>query len=223
MKLKSFGCSFIYGSELDDTIRPISDSVAHFPSNCTWPALLAAHYTFDYKTFAYPGVGNLYIAEKILNECTNTEPAVFVINWTFIDRFDYIELSDWATILPGHDDAKSKAYYQNFHSEYRDKLSTLSMIKLCIDTMLQHNIQFVMTFIDDLIFDEQWHTSPAITLLQNYIKSYCVKFDNKNFVQYAHDLGHKVSPAGHLLESGHQACFEYANTYFFKDLISING
>lgn len=189
-----------------------------WPSKLTWPAILAKHRGIKYQSFARPAVGNAYIAEQILNQCADTDPAVFVINWTFIDRFDYGDNEARYTILPGHDDEKTKIYYQNFHSEYRDKFNTLSMIKLCIDTMLQRNIPFVMTYIDELMFDQQWHTSPAIVMLQDYIKPYCTNFDNKNFVQYAQDLGHPTTSAGHLLETGHQACFEYANTNFFKEL-----
>ena len=189
-----------------------------WPSKLTWPALLACYHNIDYQSFARPAVGNAYIAEQILNQSTDTEPAVFVINWTFIDRFDYGDNETRGVILPGHDDEKTKIYYQNFHSEYRDKFNTLSMIKLCVDTMLQHNIPFVMTYIDELMFDQQWHTSPAIVMLQDYIKPHCANFDNKNFVQYAQDLGHSITPAGHLLETGHQACFEYAKTNFLKEL-----
>jgi hypothetical protein len=213
MKLKSFGCSFIYGSEMLDTYK------SRWPSKKTWPALLAAHHDIKYQSFAYPGAGNLYIAEQILNECINPELAVFIINWTFIDRFDYINSNElWDTLRPGSNDPTNKLYYQHYHSEYRDKLTTLSMMKLCVDTMTQHNIPFVMTYVDDLIFDSEWHTSPAVTLLQNYLKPHCATFDNKNFIQYAQDLGHKITDAGHLLESGHRACFEYAKTNFLKDL-----
>jgi hypothetical protein len=220
MKLKSFGCSFIYGSELPDAC---GDRALVWPSNQTWPALLAKYHNIEYQSFARPGVGNLYIAEQILNECATNESAVFVINWTFIDRFDYIKLDSWDTILPNDTNKTSTNYYQYLHSEYRDKFTTLSTMKLCVDTMLQNNISFVMTFVDDLIFDTQWHTSPAISLLQDYLKIHCVKFDNKNFIKYAQDLGHEITPAGHLLESGHQACYEYAKTHFFNNLINING
>jgi hypothetical protein len=215
MKLKSFGCSFIYGSELRDTHGGRS---LVWPSKKTWPALLAAHHNVDYQSFARPGVGNTYIAEQILNECAVIEPAIFVVNWTYIDRFDYFNVDSWATVLPGQGDLKSNLYYQNFHSEHCDKFATLSMIKLCADTMLQRNIKFVMTYTDKLMFDTQWHTSPAIELLQNYIKPYCTNFNNKNFVQYAQDIGHPTTSAGHLLESGHQACFDYAKTHLLKEL-----
>lgn len=212
MKLKSFGCSFIYGSELPD-------SFGRNASKKTWPALLAFYHNIKYQSFARPGAGNLFIAEQILNECDRQDSNTFVINWTFIDRFDYVNSKEsWDTVLPGHSDALTQLYYKNFHSEYRDKLTTLSMMKLCVDTMLQNNINFVMTYMDDLIFNSQWHISPAVTLLQNYLKSHCVKFDDCNFITYAQGLGHSVTPSGHLLESGHQACFEYAKINFFKEL-----
>lgn len=206
----------MYGSELPD-------SFGRSASKKTWPSLLATHHNIKHQSFARPGAGNMYIAEQILNECNALDSSVFVINWTFIDRFDYIDSNEsWATIRPSGDDTATKLYYQHYHSEYRDKLTTLSMMKLCVDTMIQSNIPFVMTYVDDLIFDSKWHTSPAVTLLQNYLKPHCATFDNKNFIQYAQDLGHEITPVGHLLESGHQACFEYAKMHFFKDLFNIN-
>lgn len=217
MKLKSFGCSHIWGSELSDScVDP--GQLKH--SNSTWPALLAQHFDLEYKCYALPGVGNLYIAEQILTEAEK-EPALFVINWTYIDRFDYIDPATncWTTALPGNQDSASGSYYRSFHTEYRDKLTSLMQIKLCIDTLTQKGIPFIMCNTDSLLFDTTWHTSPAINALQESIKAIMFSFDNKNFIEYAKENGHNASAHDHILESGHVACAEYARLHFGVDKI----
>ena len=62
MKLKSFGCSFIFGSELAYDGR---DSPYATPSQLTWPAHLAQHLNYNYQCYARPGAGNLQILEQI--------------------------------------------------------------------------------------------------------------------------------------------------------------
>jgi len=85
--LKSFGCSFIFGSELLDSDI---DSVICTPSQHTWPALVAKHLDFEYECYASPGSGNLQILERLLNQLpTITSSDVVIIGWTWIDRFDY--------------------------------------------------------------------------------------------------------------------------------------
>ena len=68
MKLKSFGCSFIYGTDLADDGRGF---IAATPSRLTWPALLAQNLDYSYECYARPGCGNLRILEKILNQADN--------------------------------------------------------------------------------------------------------------------------------------------------------
>jgi hypothetical protein len=56
MKLKSFGCSFTYGSDLHDCDIPQWGA-----SRQTWPALLAKNHNLEYECHAHPGIGNLQI------------------------------------------------------------------------------------------------------------------------------------------------------------------
>jgi hypothetical protein len=217
MKLKSFGCSHIFGDDLHDvgqTPKPYKYSYL------TWPALLAQYLNFDYTSYARAGVGNLYIAEQILAEA-ELEPALFVINWTYIDRFDYIDpaTNNWTTVRPGNKDQASDLYYRSFHTDYRDKLTSLIQIKLCTDTLIQRGIPFIMCNMDMLLFETKWHTSSTIASLQQAIQPHISSFDHKNFVNYAKENGHPVSAHDHVLESGHQACFEYARLHFGIDKI----
>jgi hypothetical protein len=223
MKLKSFGCSFIFGSDLPDITPEESYNKA---SQLTWPSLLAQDKNMSYQCHARPGSGNLQILEKILTQATR-EPAVFVIGWSWIDRFDYTvptyenfyvhdlaSNSDvWKTLMPSHENTVSKIYYRDLHSQYCDKLSALIYIKTAIDTLTQKNLPFIMTCIDDLLFENQWHANSALTDLQNYVQPYITKFDRKNFLNFSKDNGHAISAALHPLETAHYSAFELIKSY----------
>jgi hypothetical protein len=200
MILKSFGCSFIWGSELDDEIP------GKTPSLKTWPALLAKQLELDYQCHAWPGRGNLFISEQILNHAQLGDKVV--VNWTYIDRFDYTDPANdrqWHTIRPSGTDAITDIYYRNFHSQYRDKLTSLQAISNAVAHLEQQNIPFLMTYQDHLLFETQWHHTPAIESMQQRLKSKLRDFGGDNFVKWAQAQGHPVTAQGHLLESGHAA------------------
>lgn len=222
MNLKSFGCSFIFGTDLaDDNFgEPYAT-----PSQLTWPALLAKDLNYEYQCHARPGSGNLRILEKILSVST-IESALFVIGWTWIDRLDYTvdptgrdhvyDLAGnnlWRTVTPGNNDLVSQNYYKNLHSQYRDKLVSLTYIKTAIDALTQQNIPFIMTYIDELLFETTWHTNSAITYMQDYIRPYMTKFDGKTFLDYTKEKGFPISETLHPLEPAHQAAFELIKSY----------
>ena len=60
-KVKSFGCSFSFGTDLPDINN-------NQPSKLTWPALVANHLDLKYECYAVGGCGNLQILENILNQ-----------------------------------------------------------------------------------------------------------------------------------------------------------
>ena len=204
MQLKSFGCSFIFGTDLADDGR-------HGPyatvSQLTWPALIAQKLGLGYSCYARPGSGNLRIIENIIMQSTDTEPAVFVINWTWIDRFDYANHLDnkWQTIMPVDDTSLARTYYKELHSQYRDKLTTLIHINTAIDLLQQKNIPFIMTYMDNLIFETQWHCNPAILALQEKVRPYLQTFDGQNFLEWAKLNSYPISPTMHPLEPAHAA------------------
>jgi hypothetical protein len=213
MNLKSFGCSFIFGSELADATCVVPNT--SIPSKNTYTAKLADHFGYKYQCYARPGSGNLQIAERVLSYA-NSEPALFVIGWTWIDRFDYwgdkptwFDSTNWQTLVPVDTNNLAKTYYRDLHSQYRDKLTTLMAIKLVIDTLKQNDQKFIMTYIDDLIFETEWHTTPAVTDLQNYIKPYMTTFDGKTFLEWSRINNYAISSAFHPLEAAHQAAAEY--------------
>jgi hypothetical protein len=222
MKLKSFGCSFIFGTDLSDDGRdlPIPTS-----SNLTWPAHLSRALNYDYECYARPGSGNLQIAERVLSHSINDDLAFFVIGWTWIDRFDYTnstisnspiqsKWTNWRTLMPIDNDQLAKTYYKGLHSEFRDKLSSLINIKLIIDTLNQKQIPFLMTYQDPLLFDQRWHVTPAVTDLQDFIKPYMTQFEGYSFLDWSRKKGYSVSDTLHPLEQAHQAAADYMITVF---------
>jgi hypothetical protein len=218
MKLKSFGCSFIYGSDLAD------DGRGHLfatPSRLTWPSLLANDLNYTYECYARPGAGNLRTLEKILNQAYSEDPAVFVIGWTWIDRFDYTTVPTeptirsefigdevWKTVMPIDTDSRASNYYRDLHSQYRDKFTNLVYIKTAIDTLNQKGIPFVMTYMDELLFETQWQCTNAVKDLQNYIRPCMTTFEGSTFLDWSAKKGFPISDTLHPLEPAHQAGFE---------------
>jgi hypothetical protein len=205
-KLKSFGCSFIFGDDLKDTF--LEDDPW---SACTWPALLAKYQGYNYECYAQSGSGNLQILDALLNQLQDSDPAVYVVGWTWIDRFDYTdpESSGWHTVRPTNTDSTAQYYYKQLHSQYRDKLTTLSYINTAITALTKQGCKFIMTCQDSLIFETCWHTSPAIQILQNSVEPHITNFAGMDFLEWSRHNGHAISPAWHPLESAHQAAFEY--------------
>jgi hypothetical protein len=225
MTLKSFGCSFIYGSDLpvpQNAQEPYAEA-----SQLTWPALLAKHLNKEYQCYARPGSGNTRILEKILTQANNfTSNDLFVIGWTWIDRFDYTvsptgqdhvyDLAGnnlWQTIMPTNHTEITQIYYRDLHSEFRDKLTNLINIKMAIDTLKQKQIPFIMTFMDELMFDVQWHATPVIIELQEYIRPYMTQFENQTFLNWSKQKGFPISKTLHPLEVAHQVAFELIKSY----------
>jgi hypothetical protein len=211
MRLKSFGCSFVFGTDLADAGRNYLTQ----PSQSTWPALLAQHLGYEYSCYARPGAGNLQILEQVLNQAAGNRNDLFVVNWSWIDRYDCYNLDhkgtpwdNWTTITPSDATDLARVYYRDLHSEYRDKFTSLSYIRLAIDTLKQKNIPFIMTCIDELLFDQQWHTTPAVLELQEYVSPYITRFEGQTFLDYTKEKGFPISETLHPLEDAHYAAFE---------------
>ena len=228
MKLKSFGCSFIFGSDLSDAG---TGKINPPPSQKTWPALLANYYKHSYECFARPGGGNLQILDNIISQTADPDPALFVISWTWIDRFDYwtdepnwinnkFYRNNWHTILPGSDDQRSEFYYKQLHHTYSDKLKSLLYIKLAIDVLLQKKLPFIMTFMDDLMFENAFHTSSSVLDLQNYIRPHMTQFQGKTFLDWSKIKKFPISPLLHPLEQAHSAAADCMIKIFDKQKTS---
>ena len=203
MKIKSFGCSFIYGSDLSDSVHNKSCQ----PSQSTWPAIIAKEIGAEYECHAWPGIGNLRILENVLDQISisNTNE-LFIIGWTWIDRFDFTDLTDnWHTILPVDKEKEAELYYKYLHSQYRDKLTTCVYIRSAIDALNAAKIPFMMTYIDRLTFEVAYHTSSTMKSNQQYIRPYMTEFEGHTFLEYSKINKHAISDKWHPLESAHRA------------------
>ena len=208
MKLKSFGCSFIHGTDLSDAIDPST------PSQLTWPALLAKRYNLKYRCSAGGGLGNLAILDRLSYDIYRDPTDIFVVQWTYIDRFDYSDPNgnhfdlgenDWNSILPGHQTTLSKLYFYSLHSEYRDRLTALIYVKTAIDLLLQFDCRFIMTYLDQILLCDRWHLSPAMRSWQSGIATYLCDFDGQDFVTWSRQQRYAVGQSGHPLEPAHAA------------------
>jgi len=208
MLIKSFGCSFIFGNDLPDT----SGDTA---SNLTWPALVAKKLSVDYQCYAQGGSGNFQILKRILHHAATdvAQDVFYIIGWTWMDRFDYIESSSgtnnwkehWQTITPTTKSRAANFYYKNFHSELNDKLSSLINIRSAVDILEQKRIRFLMTFMDNLIFDRQWHAPNAVVDCQDRVRPYLHTFDDVTFLEWSKEKGFPISETLHPLKAAHVA------------------
>ena len=209
MQLTSFGCSLTLGTGLAD-----HDTNHPRASLLTWPALVAERLGWRYRSIAQGGCGNLSIADRVLLNRWYKPNDFLIINWTYLDRFDYVNSAiaatdhgalQYTTARPGETNPINDFYYRNLHSEFRDKLTSLIYIKAVIDLLVQKNCLFIMTAIDDMLFDRKYFATPQIVDLQDSIRPYIQTFEGKNFLAWARDQGHAISGDGHPLDSAHRA------------------
>jgi len=214
MKLKSFGCSFIYGNDLADTVM-LHGQRAVASAN-TYPALIAQARSLDYSCHARPGAGNFEILNRIISQLDDPENSIFVINWTWIERFSYIDNTreivnrpfnplEWKTITPVDRDKIADFYYRHLHTQLRDKIDSLTCVKTAIDCIKQAGIQFIMTWTDQLMWETQWHCPPSVAWLQKQAQPWVTDFDSRSFYDYSKMHGFAVSDTLHPLEDAHRA------------------
>lgn len=207
MKLKSFGCSFVYGSDL-------SDCTDCHASRLTWPALLAERLDLTYECHAWPGIGNLQIMQKILQQIAEPEPSVFVINWTWLDRFDYMHPinESFLTLRPDGNSTEHKLYYKLFYNQYHTMLTNGAWILAVIMLLTSSNIQFIMTCQDPILMEvvnPNWQDAISMTQLQDHIGPYLTWFEQQSFLDWSKSMKFPISSTLHPLEQAHQAAADY--------------
>jgi hypothetical protein len=198
MKVKSFGCSFVAGTDL-----------AH--PNLAWPALVAQRLGLEYQCLAAAGVGNTYIQHQVLNHL-KLEPCIYIINWTWIDRFDYVNCYDntWQSLMPAESGPHASYYYKHLHSQLRDKFAALTAIKTVRDALRSQRQRYIMTYMDGLLFETEWHSDAAVEFLQQDITYDLHTFDGHTFLDWSRLHGYAESDTWHPLEAAHSAAADYA-------------
>lgn len=211
MKLKSFGCSFIFGTDLRDDGRGGPYAT---PSQLSYPALIAKDKGMIYECHARPGAGNFEIANHIFNAVLDQDPSIYVINWTWIDRFSFINERlprgasnhmRWQSIMPVDQTDVAEFYYRNLHTQLRDKIETLMMIHSVISCLQSLSIPCVMTSIDSLIWEDHWSCPTSVKYLQTAIRPWLRDFEGHNFIDWSRMNKMAISDTMHPLEDAHRA------------------
>lgn len=198
VRVRSFGCSFTAGDELETHPERIFGGSLH-----AWPAIIARRLSGSYKCFAQAGRGNLWILNQLLANCK--KDSLHIINWTWIDRLDYLN-DQWQTIRPQGTDPKiAEFYYKNLHSQETDLLNSLCYIVTALDFLHTHNYSFVMTAIDPLILHDQMNESAVIKKLRINIRSFLADFDGMTFLEYSKKHQFPISDNLHPLHQAHDA------------------
>ena len=213
MKLKSFGCSFVFGSELQVNLKE-NNCIGDPLSYDTWPSLVADHYQFEFENYAWPGIGNLRILEQVLSQSELEDPAFFIIGWTWLDRFDFIDPLDetWDTLRPGGDTDLHKIHYKHCYHQYHTMLTNASYISTAINVLNSKNIPFCMTLMDNTLFDPidpNWQDPYALRILQRSMKPHITWFDDMDFLSWSRENNYPISEAWHPLEEAHVAASKY--------------
>ena len=208
MHVKSFGCSFVWGSEHLDT--DLEGAYSKF-SHTVWPAILASRLGADYNCYAQPGSGNFQIAAAVLDQAASAgSDEIFINGWTWIDRFDFMIADEkwrphWETICPIDDHALATTFYRHIHSEPWNKLRNLMMMNTVLNYLTARGIRFIMTLMDELVLDQRWHVTPGISVLQTAIRPHISRFEDMDFLTWSKQKGHAITSIGHPLEEAHAA------------------
>lgn len=231
-KLIAFGDSFTWGTDLLDDIgygnynrSEYLEFKKQFPnstedrtllgySKCTWPSLLSKHLNLSYECLAIPGSSNFSISREFINVLGSiTSDDFVVINWTWVDRWDYFDTHDnsWKTLRPSNNKNEvNELYYKYFHSEIWNKFESLKQILLVLNLLKENNINYIMTCVDELINDTQFHNPPYITYIQKQLADDITWFNDMGFYNWSKHNEYAISTHGqHPLEEAHQSAFEY--------------
>lgn len=206
MKLKSFGCSLIFGTDLADDGRNGPKATA---SQHTWPALLAKKLNRQYHCYARPGSGNLQILDTLLSHIDDSD-TLYVVGWTYSDRSDYRERNCWTTLLPHENTQLARTYFAELQDNYSDQLSALTYIQTAV-AMLGTR-KYIMICQDRSVLANSG--APSTQALLASVQAQICTFDGASFIDWAHDNKYPISATKHPLEAAHLAAAEYALDHF---------
>lgn len=185
----------------------------------TWPALIAKNLDVKYYCRAWPGISNQTIVRKIIKFSAEFESTdLVIIDWTFCDRWDYIDVNVkaidrlWKTLTPAstNDTEVTKFYFKYIQSELWNKWESLRAMLLTYHTLKSQNVSFLMTCEDKLIFDNEYHRPKYIKNAQDTLSTHINWFDDKGFYYWAKDNNFPTGSANdHPLEEAHKKAAEY--------------
>jgi len=212
-KVIAFGDSFTRGDELADC-PAVSDEHPLAHSTRTWCALLAHKLGIEYDCRAMGGRGNQYIGWQIANRLGSD--TLFIVNWTYFERFDYVDIDSdrWTTVHPRHEDKLNHYFYRNLDSDIWNLHRNLQQMHSAISLLKQHNIDFIMTCLDNNYCADfntfrpagskvSTHWKNVIANLQAQIIPHMVDFEGMSFLEWSRHNNFEFGPNGHPLEKAH--------------------
>jgi hypothetical protein len=212
-KIVSFGDSFVFGSELKN----------NKDGSRSWIGQSAKNLNIDYHTSAVPGCGNDHIARQIYSYFADNsaENTLAVINWTWTGRWDFYitEHETWITLGPTCVPEKLKHLVSRTQAEdliefYQDranssllwnKFRNLQTIYATQSYLKSQRILNIQTYMDDHLFDAEYHAPDYVQQLQNLVRPEMQSFEGKNFVDWSQDQGFFITETLHPLEDAHLA------------------
>ena len=199
-KIIGAGCSLIEGAELNSYKQ-------------TWPYKIAERNGCEYYNEGHIGVGNRYIAKKVIDRVAKTDGDMFVIiQWTYCSRYDYIFSHDtkernspWYTLTPAHLNLADKTVRDCFGKEYIERIKEFGTDKwaeyhykhLGDDNELDNTLSSMLLVQEYLrnrnipyLFTtaENWHDYNAFND-NKYSTTYFDSIDWNKFKWFPHDLG----------------------------------
>jgi hypothetical protein len=203
-------------SEIDHNHKITSWQACY--SRKTWTALLAKKLNLEYVCYAEPGCSNQSITRQFFQYLPYiSKDDIVVINWTWIDRWEVFNGHDetskqWVVLRPsGSDDKKlNDFYFKYLQSEIWNKLETLKMILLLINTLKVKQIKFLMTSVDKLVVDEKFHSPSYITALREEVTNDITWFNGDGFLDWSKKNNFPIDDVGkHPLDKAHVHACEY--------------
>lgn len=222
-KVIAVGDSFTRGDELASCPKQLHEYLFPFQySNSTWSALIAKLRDYDYECYALGGIGNQWISWKIADKLE--QDTLVIVNWTWFERFDYIDtdIDVWKTTHSRHEDKLNHYFYRNLDSDIWNLHRNLQQMHSAISLLKQHNIDFIMTCLDNNYCADfstirppgsevSAHWKNCITNLQAQVVPHIVDFEGISFLEWSRHNNFEFGPNGHPLEKAHIEAANYIN------------
>ena len=208
-KVIAVGDSFTRGDELTDCSTHSRIAPHHTHSLSTWPALVAKKLGIEYDCMTIGGRGNHWISMSVSTYLEKHRDALFIINWSWFERFDYIDVvtGEWTVTHPRHTDQLDHYFYKHIDSERWNLHRNLQQIHSTICLLEQNSIDFIMTCIDPMLYNKENFVTP----LQAQVNHYIVNFYGYTFLEWAKHKNFEIGPGGHPLEKAHVEAAKYIN------------
>jgi hypothetical protein len=206
----AFGDSFTRGDELADCSTNGRIAPHHTYSLSTWSALIAKELGIEYDSMTIGGRGNHWISMSVSTYLEKHRDALFIINWSWFERFDYIdaETAQWTVTHPRHNDQLNHYFYKHIDNEKWNLHRNLQQIHSTICLLEQNNINFIMTCMDPMLYNKE----NFVTVLQKQVNHYIVDFEDMSFLEWSKHKSFELGPNGHPLEKAHAEAAKYINT-----------